>query len=180
MIIGGVEITLSGVVDLIILIGALCGAIYKIYEFFAKPTSTLKKKKQQKEKDRIVAILDEVLPDKLREHDLQIRDKYKADRMNYLNEIKNEVLNQVGDPIAQNTDDLEALKISARDVLREKIMAIYHKNKYERSLTQYEKEALEQYYKDYKKLNGNSYIDKYYNRMKLWTIIYDDYTDDEE
>ena len=100
--------------------------------------------------------------------------------MNYLNEIKNEVLNQVGDPIAQNTDDLEALKISARDVLREKIMAIYHKNKYERSLTQYEKEALEQYYKDYKKLNGNSYIDKYYNRMKLWTIIYDDYTDDEE
>ena len=180
MIIGGVEITLSGVVDLIILIGALCGAIYKIYEFFAKPTSTLKKKKQQKEKDRIIAILDEVLPDKLREHDLQIRDKYTADRMNYLNEIKNEVLNQVGDPIAQNTDDLEALKISARDVLREKIMAIYHKNKYERSLTQYEKEALEQYYKDYKKLNGNSYIDKYYNRMKLWTIIYDDYTDDEE
>jgi hypothetical protein len=31
--------------------------------------------------------------------------------------------------VAQNQEDLEALKISARDVLREKIMAIYHKNK---------------------------------------------------
>ena len=141
---------------------------------------TLKKRKQEREKARTIAILDEVLPDKLCEHDIQVRDKYKADRLNYLNEIKDEVLNQVCGPIAQNADDLEALKISARDVLREKIMAIYHKNKYERTLTQYEKEALDQYYKDYKKLNGNSYIDKYYNRMKLWTIVYDDYTDDEE
>ena len=180
MTIGGVEITLGGVVDLIILLGALCTAIYKIWEFFAKPTSTLKKKKEEKERTRIITILDEVLPEKLKNHDLQVRDKYKADRANYLKEIKNEVLSQVGGVIAQNTDDLEALKISARDVLREKIMAIYHKNKYERSLTQYEKEALEQYYKDYKKLNGNSYIDKYNNRMKLWTIVYDDYTDDEE
>ena len=135
MTIGDVEITLSGVVDLIILLGALCAAIYKIWEFFAKPTSTLKKKKDEREKNRMMAILNEVLPEKLREHDLQIRDKYKADRLNYLNEIKDEVLSQVGGPIAQNADDLEALKISARDVLREKIMAIYHKNKYERTLT---------------------------------------------
>ena len=42
MIIGGVTITLGGVVDLIILIGALCAAIYKIWDFFAKPTSRLK------------------------------------------------------------------------------------------------------------------------------------------
>ena len=180
MSIGGVEITLGGVVDLIILIGALCAAIYKIWEFFAKPTSTLKKRKEEKEKARIIAVLDEILPAKLQAHDLKVRDKYKADRTNYLNEIKEEVLTQVGKPIAQNTDDLEALKISARDVLREKIMAIYHKNKRERALTQYEKEALDQYYKDYKKLNGNSYIDKYYNRMKLWTVIYDDYADDDE
>ena len=39
MTIGGVTITLGGVVDLIILIGALCVAIYRIWDFFAKPTS---------------------------------------------------------------------------------------------------------------------------------------------
>lgn len=173
-------ITLGGIVDLIILIGALCAAIYKIWEFFAKPTSTLKQKVTAKKEARIREIIKEELPQALEKHDLKLREKYKADRQKYLNEIKDEVLTQVEDPITKNADDLEALKISARDVLREKIMAIYHKNKYDRSLTQYEKEALEQYYKDYKALNGNSYIDKYYNRMKLWTTIYDDYSDDEE
>jgi hypothetical protein len=32
----------------------------------------------------------------------------------------------------------------------------------------YEKEALEQYYIDYKAEGGNSYIDKYYKRMSTW------------
>ena len=123
--------------------------------------------------------MDEELPKKLVSHDLATREKYKADRANYLKEIKDEVLNQVNDPIMQNTDDLEALKISAKDVLREKIMAIYHEYKQERAFPTYKKEALEQYYKDYKKLNGNSYIDKYYGRMKCWREIYDDYSDDD-
>ena len=58
-------ITLGDIVDLIILLGALCGAIYKIWDFFAKPTSKIKQRKKEKEKARIVAVLDEVLPDKL-------------------------------------------------------------------------------------------------------------------
>ena len=171
--------TLGDLVDLIILIGALCTAIYKIWEFFAKPTSTIKKKKEARDKAKIIAVLDEVLPEKLMDHDLQVRDKYKADRANYLKLIRDDVLNQINAPIQQNQDDLEALKISAKDVLREKIMAIYHKNKYDRSMAEHEREALEQYYKDYKKLNGNSYIDKYYSRMKGWETIYDDYTEDD-
>lgn len=179
MVIGGVEITFEGVADLIILIGALCAAIYKIWDFFAKPTSKLKTKVKEKRKREIVLVLDEILPDKLKAHDLKVRDKYKADRERYLQEIKEEVLEEVSDPISNNTDDLEALKISAKDVLREKIMAIYHKNKRERTLLEHEKEALAQYYKDYKRLNGNSYIDKYYARMEKWQVIYDDYEDNE-
>jgi hypothetical protein len=71
---------LGQIVDLIILIGALCAAIYKIWDFFAKPTSRLKQRSLEKEKARVIQILDEVLPDKLKEHDLETRDKYKADR----------------------------------------------------------------------------------------------------
>ena len=207
MIIGGVTITLSSVVDTIILIGAVCAAIYKIWEFFAKPTTTLKQKKAEKDKQKIVVVLDEVLPEKIQtklnellpekfeerfeellddmlpekliDHDLMVRDKYKADRANYLTLIRDDVLKQVKDPIKQNQDDLEALKISARDVLREKIMRIYHTYKHDRAFPLYEKEALEQYYKDYKRLLGNSYIDKYYGRMSKWEIIYEDYDDDE-
>lgn len=173
-------LTVGEVVDYIILGGALVAAVYKIYDFFAKPTSKLKQKISEKEKARINAVLDQRLPQVLYNHDLETRDKYKSDRQNYLNEIKAEVVKEIGDDIKTNTQTIEALVISAKDVLREKIMAIYHKNKYNRSMTEYEREALNQYYVDYKALNGNSYIDKRYNRMNKWRIIYDDDPYDDE
>lgn len=180
MTIGGITITLGGVVDLIILIGALCAAIYKIWDFFAKPTSKLKSKVKQKRKEEIIAILDGVLPEKLKQHDLDTRDRYKADRERYLQDIKDEVLKAIGGSVNKNEEDLEALKISTRDVLREKIMAIYHKNKNDRTMNEYEREALDQYYKDYHALKGNSYIDKRMARMAKWQVIYDEDPDDKE
>lgn len=177
MTIGGFTITLGGVVDLIILIGALCAAIYKIWDFFAKPTSKLKSRAKQKRKEKILVILNEVLPEKLKEHDLDTRERYKADRERYLQDIKNEVLNAIGSNVSQNQEDLEALKISARDVLREKIMGIYRRGKHTQSMDEDDRDALLQYYKDYKALNGNSYIDDRYGRMKKWQIIYDDSED---
>lgn len=172
--------TISELVDYIILIAALLGAVYKIWDFFARPTSKLKQKALAKEKKRIGAVLDEKLPQILYQHDLETRDKYKSDRQNYLNEIKAEILAEIGDDISTNTKTVEALVASAKDVLREKIMAIYHKNKFNRTMTEYEREALNQYYIDYKALNGNSYIDKRYNRMNKWKIIFDDDPYDDE
>ena len=159
---------------------ALIGAVYKIYDFFAKPTSKLKQRALDREKARIGAVLDEKLPTILYNHDLETRDKYRSDRENYLKEIKAAVIEEVGGDIADNSATLEALKISAKDVLREKIMAIYHKNKYNRTMTEYEREALSQYYKDYKALEGNSYIDKRHARMDKWQVIYDEFLDDDE
>ena len=179
-----VSLTVGEIVDQIILGGALVGAIYKIYDFFAKPTSKIKQRAINKERERIGAVLDEKLEEKLPKilynHDLETRDKYKSDRWNYLNEIKAEVIKEVGDDIKSNSDTIEALVISSKDVLREKIMAIYHKNKHNRTMTEYEREALNQYYIDYKALKGNSYIDKRYNRMDKWQVIYDDDPYDEE
>lgn len=173
-------LTVGELVDYIILGGALVGALYKIYEFFAKPTSKIKQRAINKEKERIGAVLDEKLPIILYNHDLKTREKYKNDRQNYLNEIKAQVLAEIGDEVSSNTKTIDALVISAKDVLREKIMAIYHKNKYNRTLTEYEREALNQYYIDYKALHGNSYIDKRYNRIDKWKVIYDDDPYDDE
>ena len=173
-------LTVGEIVDYIILFAALLGAIYKIWDFFATPTSKLKQKAEEKEKQRIGAVLDEKLPKILYDHDLETRDKYKGDRQNYLNEIKAEVLKEIGNDMKTNTETIEALVISAKDVLREKIMAIYHKNKYNRTLTEYERESLNQYYIDYKALNGNSYIDKRYDRMDKWKVIFDDDPYDDE
>lgn len=172
--------TVSELVDYIILLGALCAAIYKIYDFFATPTSKIKQRAQEKEKARIKAIVNEIMPQILYDHDLKTKEKYKSDRQNYLNEIKDEILQEIEDDISSNTRTIDALVISAKDVLREKIMAIYHKNKYNRTMTEYEREALNQYYVDYKALNGNSYIDKRYNRMDKWKVIYDDDPYDDE
>lgn len=171
---------ISQICDWIVVVGGVCFAIERIYNFFAKPTTNLKKKAEEQEKARVVSIVEEMLPEYLYNHDLETRDKYKNDRQNYLNEIKNEVLREVDADIKENNDTIEALRISARDVLREKIMAIYHKNKATRTLSEYEKEALVQYYKDYKALKGNSYIDKRYSRMDKWNVAYDEDFDDEE
>lgn len=167
-------LTVGELVDYIILGGALCGAVYKIYEFFATPTSKIKQKAINRERERIGAVLDEKLPEILHQHDLETRDKYKGDRQKYLEEIKAEVVKEIGDDLKTNIETVEALAISTRDVLREKIMGIYHKNKYNRTMTEFEREALNQYYIDYKALKGNSYIDKRYNRMDKWRVIYDD------
>ena len=111
------------------------------------------------------------MPDILYKHDLETREKYLADRQNYLQEIKKEVLLEIQSKLGtvdKLTEQYEALVISAKDVLREKIMQIYFKNLDSKTLTQHEKEALDQYYKDYKAMKGNSYIDKYYKRMETW------------
>lgn len=173
-------LTVGELVDYIILLGAFCAAVYKIYDFFATPTSKIKQRAINKEKERIGAVLDEKLPEILLNHDIETRDKYKSDRQNYLNEIKAEVIKEIGDDISANSKTIEALVISAKDVLREKIMAIYHKNKFNRTMTEYEREALNQYYIDYKALHGNSYIDKRYARMDKWKVIYDDDPYDDE
>jgi hypothetical protein len=47
--------------------------------------------------------LDEKLPDALYNHDLETRERYKGDRQNYLNEIKNEILKEIGNDILTNT-----------------------------------------------------------------------------
>ena len=171
---------LQTVCNIIIIVGGAIMAIKNVSEWFGKPIRLFKKKSDSNFEDRVVTILERTLPEMLKEHDLEVRDRYRADRENYLQEIKQAVLNNIQAELKQVGDlgeQYEALAISAKDVLREKIMAIYHKNKKDRTLTLHEKEALDQYYKDYKKINGNSYIDKYYKRMCAWTVTDDEYDD---
>ena len=59
-------------------------------------------------------------------------------------------------------------------------MQVYFKNKKDKTLTLHEKEALDQYFIDYKAIKGNSYIDKRMGRMNKWQVIYDEEIDDEE
>lgn len=180
---------LQSVGTIVILIASITTALVTIFTNFGKPANWIRKRGQNAFEARVVAVLNKVLPEILYQHDLETRDKYKADRENYLQEIKCEVLNSIKEELEVVSDlqehydglqlQYETLAISAKDVLREKIMALYHKNKHCRQLEENEREALDQYYKDYKAINGNSYIDKYYSRMKKWEVVPDEYHEDD-
>ena len=191
--------------DVIILIAALLGAIGIISSWIGKPIKFFKRQSDENFKakvlqvvqhddlsfeSRVLHIVNQKLPGLLIKHDLEVRDKYKADRERYLQEIKAEVLKDIQTQISEATqlstevaklgELYHSLAISAKDVLREKIMQVYFSGKAAgKVLTEHQKEVLEQYYIDYKAMKGNSYIDKYYNRMKKWNIVEDDYDEEE-
>lgn len=198
---------LSQAGDIIVLVAAILVAITNIYKFFANGGKKVKdhidenrQEQLQAEKTRtqatiaedyaaraaqrkeeIIEVLKEALPGMLVDHDIKLREKYKADREQYLLDIKEAVVREIEtqlNAVDSIQEDMTALAESAKDVLREKIMALYHKNKRSRTMEEHEKEALTQYYKDYKAIGGNSYIDKYYGRMSTWDVIPDDYIDD--
>lgn len=163
--------------DIIVLVSAVLIAIKNIAEWFGKPIKFFQKKKDEELDTKIVGVIKRELPPILKAHDLETRDKYRADRNQFLHDIQDEVLKNIQGKLTQVeqlTAQYEALVISAKDVIREKIMIIYHNNKENKTLSVFESEALEQYYKDYKAMNGNSYIDKYYGRMKDWPRRNDD------
>ena len=129
-------------------------------------------------KEKIIGIMNETLPEILYQHDLQTRDTYKADRQKYLEDIRGEVLKQINGELVQVSElalQYKSLEISAKDVLREKIVCLYENNKDRKKLKYFERQALKQYYKDYKAMNGNSYIDLIYGRMETWDTEDDDY-----
>ena len=178
--------------ELLISIAAVLVAVTTIYNFVSNIGVFTKKKVNKAQKASVENVLDEVLedrvkcivgkmmPDILYNHDLETRDKYRNDRQRYLNEIKEEVSSDMHgefSALEELKDYVNQLALSAKDVLREKIMAIYHKNVDHRSMTENEREALDVYYADYKAIGGNSYIDKYYRRMKRWRVDYEDYDD---
>ena len=170
----------------VVLISAVTLAITNIYKFFANPIKAGSKKANDKLNEKIDARIDQKVPELLKKRDEETREKYLAQRMNYLNEIQTEVTNNISIPIediSKNmvvlTEAIATLQKGTKDVLRQKIMDIYHEFKAERRFPVYSKEKLDELYKDYKAEGGNSYIDKYYGRMSKWDVDYSEEDDDE-
>ena len=65
----------------------------------------------------------------------------------------------------------EAIKEGQRCLLRAEIVRMYYRHKDDRSLREFEFKLLEQCYKAYKTLKGNSFIDHIYQEMMEWDIV---------
>lgn len=170
--------SLQEICDIIILIAAALTAIVTIFKFFGKPVTFLKKKKDKEYEENLKKTLDEIIPNYLMQHDIQTRERYLKDREKYLQEIKQSVLDdtkgileEIKEINIEQSENLRILNEGSKDILRQKIMSIYHKNKDNMEISFYDKEVLDELYKDYKAQGGNSYIDKYYNRMSRWKVL---------
>lgn len=165
---------LHTVCDWIILLAATGTAIYKLIDFVAKPTSKIK----QKRKNNIKEALKEVVPEYIENYSKQIQPQCAK-------EISNQVLGDIQEDIKEikkmnikQTNQIENMNTSLKDILRQKIMTIYHTYRKYQALPISEREKLDEFYKDYKAQNGNSYIDKYYKRMTAWDTLTDEEFDE--
>ena len=137
--------------DVVILIGGVVAAVVTISKFFGGQFNFIKGKRRKiVEKD-----FEEILPPLL--------EKYMKEVYGELREIKDINLKQ--------SETIDKLVHGIRDTLRYQIMDIYQRYKKTRKIPQYEREKLDDTYLDYKELDGNHYIDKYYRRMEKWEVI---------
>lgn len=178
---------LEVIVDIIILIGALVLAVERIINFIRKTgkgvkktVDTVKDRQDEELNKKIDERLKMVLPEILKEHDLETRKKYLNDRERYLQEIKEAVVAQIKERL--NAVELHEVQMEIftevlKELLRERIMLIYGRNRHRRELEEHEKIELDRSYASYKSINGNSYIDDFYQRMCTWTVIPDDNND---
>lgn len=143
-----------------------------------KPIKLIRHKADIEFESKVVAVIIKKMPELFQAHDLEVKKSTAQSRQKEIDNIKDEVITEIKGQL-QNVDTLvnqyKALEISAKDVLREKIVCMYENNKDVRKLRHFEKRALDQYYKDYKAMKGNSYIDIIYERMKTWEVEPDDY-----
>lgn len=67
-------------------------------------------------------------------------------------------------------DEAENQRETDRCLLRDRITAVYFKHYHDCEMRQYEYENVERLYRQYKKLGGNSFVDKIWNEMQEWII----------
>ena len=165
---------LEAICDWIILLAATGTAIYKLIEFVSKPTSKIK----QRKKEQLKEALKEVVPPYIETYSKQIQPQCAK-------QISSQVLGSIQDDIKEikamnikQTSQIDNMNTSLKDILRQKIMTIYHTYRKYQALPISEREKLDEFYKDYKAQDGNSYIDKYYKRMGAWDTLTDEEFDE--
>ena len=165
---------LEAICDWIILLAATGTAIYKLIEFVSKPTSKFKQKKREQLKEA----LKEVVPPYIETYSKQIQPQCaKQISSQVLGSIQNDIKEIKAMNIKQ-TNQIDNMNTSLKDILRQKIMTIYHTYRKYQALPISEREKLDEFYKDYKAQDGNSYIDKYYKRMGTWETLTDEEFDE--
>ena len=148
------------VLNTIVLLGTTITVIFAVITNFSKPGRFFRRKRDESLKEKIVVEITEALED-------------------YSPRFE-ELINMIKANKTETDKTLEIMMKGNRDVLRQKIMTIYRANRRKMKISLYDRESIDELYKDYKAHDGNSYIDKYYNRTKKWEVIKDSFDTDDD
>lgn len=74
-------------------------------------------------------------------------------------------------PVREWLMGTKALREGQRCLLRSDIVRTYYHHHDDETLREYEYKNMDQCYKAYKALGGNSFIDHIYNEMQKWEIV---------
>ena len=74
-------------------------------------------------------------------------------------------------PIREWLMGTDALREGQRCLLRTEIVRIYYRHHDDRQLREFEYKNMEECYKAYKALKGNSFVDRIHAEMQEWDII---------
>lgn len=74
-------------------------------------------------------------------------------------------------PIREWLFGIGQIKEGQRCLLRSEIVRIYYRHHDDRQLREYEFKNMEQCYKAYRALGGNSFVERIYKEMQEWDIV---------
>lgn len=145
---------LNNIVSIITLIAGLCSAITIISSFFGRPivfwTRRAKEKRQA------------------------VEEREKKELVNSLSSAVEPQLTEIRRINEEQSHIIKLIQESQLNLLRQAILNIYHAGKATHTITESDKELLEDLYASYTNLGGNHYISRKYDRMQHWEVISDD------
>lgn len=170
--------TFQLVCNIIVLIGGVAGAVAAIAALCGKPITFFKKKKAaQREKDRedLSQTISIQLAPKFESliKQISLLSQVQVEHNTTLEEMREEMEAQ-RKTLQEQKETLDIMVVTTKDLLRKAILNIYNDNKHHRTLTETERELVDELYRDYRREHGNSYIEKKYNRMKHWETLPDE------
>ena len=161
----GFELNLNQIANIVILISAFIIAVKNIYAFLKKPVDDLKENARQDEEEHVEEILKREMPTLLKENCKTI--------LGSLDELKDMTMTQEAQ-LDEIQTSINLLNESQLDIMRYNMNKIYYKYRPYRKILNADKKAFIKIYRDYKSMDGNTWIDALYSELKDWPIVEDE------
>ena len=181
-------INLQEVCNLIILISAVIIAGKNIYGFLKKPVGDLHNYALTNEEKRIKRVIENAMPELLKQHSDSLRIAQKDEIRQIVTEINSSITEPLDDKIEELKeitldqgvdikkiqDKVDLISEAQLDVMRFNMNQIYYRYRPYKKVLDCDKKAFMKFYHDYHCMGGNTWIDALHDELKDWPIVEDE------